>query len=120
MAYVVPDNGGEGVTMGESARKARKAAHLTMTKLAKMAGVSLSTIYNLEKDRSSPNVLSVEALALALNISMEEYIGSEIDCVHVVRCKDCSVPHDEFVGCPKLLGLVTPPWFYCPYGERKT
>ena len=35
----------------------------------------------------------------------------------VVRCKDCAVPHNRWTGCPKLNGLVTPPDFYCGYGE---
>lgn len=43
----------------------------------------------------------------------------EIDAVPVVRCKDCAVPHNKYTGCPKLNGLVTPPDFYCPFGERK-
>lgn len=42
-----------------------------------------------------------------------------IDAVPVVRCKDCAVPHNKYIGCPKLNGLVTPPDFYCPFGERK-
>ena len=42
-----------------------------------------------------------------------------IDAVPVVRCKDCAVPHNKYTGCPKLNGLVTPPDFYCPFGERK-
>ena len=29
------------------------------------------------------------------------------------------VPHNKYTGCPKLNGLVTPPDFYCPFGERK-
>lgn len=41
------------------------------------------------------------------------------DVVQVVRCKDCTVPHNQWTGCPKLNGLVTPPDFYCSYGERK-
>ena len=39
--------------------------------------------------------------------------------VEVVRCKDCAVPHNKYTGCPELNGLVTPPDFYCPFGERK-
>ena len=39
--------------------------------------------------------------------------------VQVVRCKDCIVPHNQWTGCPKLNGLVTPPDFYCSYGERR-
>lgn len=46
-------------------------------------------------------------------------IGDEMDAVPVVRCKDCAVPHNKYTGCPKLNGLVTPPDFYCPFGERK-
>ena len=42
-----------------------------------------------------------------------------VDAVPVVRCKDCAVPHNKYTGCPKLNGLVTPPDFYCPFGERK-
>ena len=42
-----------------------------------------------------------------------------VDAVPVVRCKDCAVPHNKYTGCPELKGLVTPPDFYCPFGERK-
>ena len=42
-----------------------------------------------------------------------------VDAVEVIRCKDCAVPHNKYTGCPKLNGLVTPPDFYCPFGERK-
>lgn len=41
------------------------------------------------------------------------------DVVEVVRCKDCAIPHNRWTGCPKLNGLVTPPNFYCSYGERR-
>lgn len=41
------------------------------------------------------------------------------DVVEVVLCKDCAVPHNRWTGCPKLNGLVTPPDFYCSYGERR-
>ena len=41
------------------------------------------------------------------------------DVVDVVRCKDCAVPHNRLTGCSKLNGLVTPPDFYCGYGERR-
>ena len=41
------------------------------------------------------------------------------DVVEVVRCKDCAVTHNQWTGCPKLNGLVTPPDFYCGYGERR-
>ena len=42
-----------------------------------------------------------------------------VDAVEVVRCKDCTVPHNKYTGCPELNGLVTPPDFFCPFGEQK-
>ena len=53
--------------------------------------------------------------------AVKSYVHSEgqIDAVPVVRCKDCAVPHNKYTGCPMLNGLVTPPDFYCPFGERK-
>lgn len=37
----------------------------------------------------------------------------------VVYCKDCTVPHNKWTGCPKLGGLVTEPNFFCAFGETK-
>ena len=42
-----------------------------------------------------------------------------VNAIEVVRCKYCAVPHNKYTGCPELNGLVTPPDFYCPFGERK-
>jgi hypothetical protein len=42
-----------------------------------------------------------------------------VDAVPVVRCRECSVPHNRWTGCPKLGGLIPPDDFYCAFGERK-
>lgn len=41
------------------------------------------------------------------------------DVVEVVRCKDCDVPHNKWLGCPNLNGLIPPPDFYCAKGTPK-
>lgn len=41
------------------------------------------------------------------------------DVVEVVRCKDCAIPHNKWLGCPNLNGLIPPPDFYCAKGKRK-
>ncbi len=41
------------------------------------------------------------------------------DVRHVVFCKNCAVPHNQWTGCPKLGGLVTEPDFFCAFGEPK-
>ena len=43
----------------------------------------------------------------------------KVDFVNVVRCKDCTVPHNKWTGCPKMNGLIPPPNHFCSYGERK-
>lgn len=48
-----------------------------------------------------------------------EHFKNSTKYVEVVRCKDCSVPHNKWTGCPILLGLVLPPDFYCAFGERR-
>lgn len=39
--------------------------------------------------------------------------------IEVVRCSECTVPHNKWTGCPKLNGMVTPSDFYCRFGERR-
>ena len=39
--------------------------------------------------------------------------------MEVVRCYECDVPHNAKTGCPKLNGLITPPDFFCYYGEKR-
>lgn len=66
------------MTLGDSARKARRAVGLSMRQLAEKSGVSYSSIHNIENNIQTPSVLAAEALASALNITIEEYIGSAI------------------------------------------
>ena len=44
---------------------------------------------------------------------------NKADFVEVVRCKDCDVPHNKWLGCPYLNGLIPPPDFYCAKGTPK-
>lgn len=53
------------------------------------------------------------------NSAVCKHFINKANFVEVVRCKDCAVPHNRWTGCPKLNGLVTPPDFYCSYGERR-
>jgi hypothetical protein len=47
------------------------------------------------------------------------HFQNKADVVEVVRCQDCDVPHNKWLGCPNLNGLIPPPDFYCAKGERK-
>ena len=67
--------------------------------------------YNINVDK--------EELLKALQYDRGQYEKGYQDGLRasVVRCKDCAVPHNEWTGCPKLGGLVTPPDFYCAFGK---
>ena len=49
-----------------------------------------------------------------------EHYSPGADVVEVVRCKDCAVLHNKWLGCPSLNGEIPPPDFYCARGERKS
>jgi len=53
------------------------------------------------------------------NIPLADYLLSN-GVIPVVRCNNCAVPHNKWLGCPNLNGLVPPPDFYCAYGERRS
>lgn len=60
-------------------------------------------------------------ITLADGISIYDSVknASTADAVEVVRCKDCDVPHNKWLGCPNLNGLIPPPDFYCSKGTPK-
>lgn len=62
---------------------------------------------------------NLEILIPLSNVRKSLQMTPTADVVEVVRCNDCAVPHNQWTGCPKLNGLITPPDFYCGYGKRK-
>ena len=73
---------------------------------------TLETVY--EQGIAHPNAYHLTNYATLI---LQE--APTVDAVEVVRCRDCAVPHNKYTGCPKLNGLITPPDFYCQFGERK-
>ena len=84
--------------------------------------VPVSELEKLRDYLYAEDLIFMRGLA-KLNKLIAKYGGKmdegQNDAAPVVRCKDCAVPHNKYTGCPKLNGLVTPPDFYCPFGERK-
>lgn len=58
--------------------------------------------------------IGIAAIAAYARINSIPAVGA----VEVVRCQECIVPHNEKTGCPRLLGAVTAPDFFCGFGER--
>ena len=81
-----------------------------------MAEIKLNKRYKYAGDIFKKLVdvgLDIEAATAFLN-EVED-----ADVVEVVRCKDCNVPHNKWLGCPNLNGLIPPPDFYCAKGTPK-
>ena len=49
----------------------------------------------------------------------EQATQGQLKLSKIIRCKNCSVPHNNFTGCPRLNGLVTDPDFFCGFAESK-
>lgn len=64
------------MTRGEYMRKARQRAGLTIRQLAALSGVSANAIGGLERGRRiSGQYMTIEVLADALGLSVDEYTG---------------------------------------------
>ena len=67
------------MTRGEIMRKWREKRGLTQCELAELSGINQATISALEKGRNSGgNLDTIELLADALSLSIDEYVGHEV------------------------------------------
>lgn len=66
------------MTVSEAMKRAREKAGLSQYQLAKISGVVAQSISKYELGKALPRVDTVEFLADALGISIDEYIGHEV------------------------------------------
>lgn len=66
------------MTRGEAMHQARLRAGLTIIALLSESGVNRTTISMLEKDKAMGTITTIELLADALGISIDEYIGHKV------------------------------------------
>ena len=65
------------MSFGENLKKARIAAGLTQTELAKRTGVTERSIYNYEKNSRAPKIDVAERFAQALGVAAESLLELE-------------------------------------------
>jgi len=63
------------MTRGEHMKAVRLASGLTREELSNRSGVSVPAICLIERDRCGPRLSTLELLADALCISLDDYIG---------------------------------------------
>ena len=67
------------MTRGETMRRGREKRGLTQPELARISGISQVTISALEIGRNSGgNLDTIELLADALGLSIDEYVGHKV------------------------------------------
>ena len=66
------------MTVGASMERCRKARGLTQKELARRANVSEHLLGRYERDEILPGLYNLRALADALEISLDEYVGRKI------------------------------------------
>jgi len=64
-------------TLGERLKFARKSKGFTQSALADTIGVSRGVIFNLEKDKTEPQIIVINAICQTLNIN-KEWLVDEI------------------------------------------
>ncbi len=64
------------VYIGEKLKAARTRRLLTQDELAERAGVSQSTIANIERDNAEPQFRTIRKLAKALDVDPTELLGN--------------------------------------------
>jgi transcriptional regulator with XRE-family HTH domain len=63
------------VYIGDKLREARTRRLLTQEELAEKAGVSPSTVVNVERDQQEPHFRTIRKLAKALDVEPNELLG---------------------------------------------
>jgi len=66
------------MTRGEHMKAVRLASGLTREELSNRSGVSIPAICLIERDSCGPRLSTLELLADALCIGIDEYIGREV------------------------------------------
>ena len=66
------------MTKGEYARRARERKYISIKELSFLSGVPKNTISRVEHDLVDPRLSTIELLAEALGVSIDEYVGYQI------------------------------------------
>ena len=74
------------MTRGEIMRMHRERARLSQYELAKLSGVTQKIICALEHDKNNGSVTTVELLADALGLSIDEYVGHKVAKYRERKC----------------------------------
>ncbi|GAA1523974.1 XRE family transcriptional regulator [Actinomadura kijaniata] len=98
-----------GTLIAMALRRERERAGLSLTELAKRAGVAKSTLSKLESGAGNPSVEVLWALATALGVTFSRLVDPPRPTVRVVRAGEGPVTHAEQAGYAATLLASCPP-----------
>jgi transcriptional regulator with XRE-family HTH domain len=82
--------------LARSLKRRRLERAISLSELARRAGVSKATLSSLERGTGNPSVDTVWALAKALNVPFGDlFDGAEDDVIHVHRLEDAQIVTEE-------------------------
>ncbi|MBD1551167.1 helix-turn-helix domain-containing protein [Pseudomonas typographi] len=88
-AGTVPEPSGPGPKVGARIRELRRARKLTLAQLAGMAGISIGTLSQVERERVSPTVRTLFSLGAALGVApawlLDSPDESDNDAPYIIR-----------------------------------
>ena len=71
----IPDHGMTEAKLGETIRRLRMAARLSLRSLAEKSGFSASFLSQVENGQASPSIASMERIATALGVTMGQFFS---------------------------------------------
>ncbi len=77
------------MSLGETIRNVRKSKGFSIMKVKELTGLSKSTISDLENDKSSPTADTLQKIAIALEVSVEDFFKEE-----PVAKNELTIPQD--------------------------
>lgn len=77
-----------GESIGERIKNLRQEQELTLARLAEMSNLSASHLSQVERDKSTPSLMTLASIAQALEINLRDLFESEGDQIHIARAAD--------------------------------
>jgi transcriptional regulator with XRE-family HTH domain len=90
-------------------RRERQHAGLSLTELARRAGLAKSTLSHLESGTGNPSVETLWALGVALDVPFSRLVDAPRQPVRVVRAEEGPVTHAEAADYSATLLAACPP-----------
>ncbi|GKW11873.1 DNA-binding protein [Pectobacterium carotovorum subsp. carotovorum] len=111
------ENGAQAITpiarLAVAIRRERERLNLSVTELAKRAGLAKSTLSQLETGIGNPSLETLWALAMALDVQVSQLIGQSRQHVQVIRANEGAATYSEQANYAATLLAA------CPAGAQR-